>query len=61
MNKNMVTIKLWVGTRRLINITRALTEESAVSLVHRLVEAELKKVSAGNGDVLSSELKEELK
>lgn len=56
MNKNMVTIKLWVETRKLIRITRALTGESAVSLVHRLVEAELKKVSTEKSDVLSFEL-----
>lgn len=57
MNKNMVTIKLWVRTRRLINITRALTEESAVSFIHRLVEAELKKVSTEKSDNLSLKLK----
>lgn len=39
-----VTIKLWAETRKLLRLIHALTGESMVTILHRLVEAEWQRV-----------------
>ena len=39
-----MTIKLWAETRKLLRLIHALTGESMVKILHRLVEAEWQRV-----------------
>lgn len=40
-----ITIKLWAETRKLLRLIHALTGESMVAILHRLVEAEWQRIN----------------
>lgn len=42
-----VTIKLWAETRKILRLIHAMTGESMVKILHRLVEAELLRINGG--------------
>lgn len=49
-----VTIKVWAETRKMLRLIHAMTGESMVTILHRLVEEEWKKVKQGS--IKTSEL-----
>lgn len=48
-NEPSATTKLWKKTIRKLALLRALTDESAISIVDRLVDQELARVQAESG------------
>lgn len=50
MDHSQVTTKIWKDTHRKLRLLAALTEESIVTLIDRLVDEEMKRVRTEGGD-----------